>query len=71
MILWIIGYLLVGVRSVVAEHQASPPAVQEQVGGLEGQREAPHRPAEVKGAPQVVVGGVHKQVLKNGGERSL
>lgn len=38
--------------------------MQQQVGGLEGQREAQDAPAEVIRVPQEVVGGVHKDVLE-------
>lgn len=58
-------YLSVWVRAVVTEHQVGPPAVEQQVRGLEGQGEALGALAEVKGVPQVVVGGVDKKVLKN------
>lgn len=51
-------------RAVVAEHQVGSPAVQQQVCWLEGQGEALDTLTEVKGVPQVVVGGVYKQVLK-------
>ena len=57
-------YLFVGVEVVVAQHQVGLLAVQEEVGGPEGQREALHRLAEVKCVPQVRVGDVCKQVLK-------
>ena len=57
-------YLFVWVRAVVAEHQVGPSAVEQQVCGFEGQREALDALTEVKGVPQVVVGGVHKKVLK-------
>lgn len=58
------GHLSVGVGAVVAQHQVGPPAVQQQVGGLEGQREALDPVAEVIRVPQEVVGGVHEEVLK-------
>lgn len=58
-------YLLVWVGAVVAEHQVRPPAVKQQVSRLEGQGEALDRLTEVKGVPQVVVGRVHKEILKN------
>lgn len=51
-------------RAVVAQHQVGPPAVEQQVCGLEGQRESLDAPAEVKGVPQIVVGRVHEKVLK-------
>lgn len=51
-------------RAVVAEHQVGSPAVEQQVCWLEGQGEALDTLTEVKGVPQVVVGGVYKQVLK-------
>lgn len=51
-------------RAVVAEHQVGSSAVEQQVCWLEGQGEALDTLTEVKGVPQVVVGGVYKQVLK-------
>lgn len=51
-------------RAVVAEHQVGSFAVEQQVGRLEGQGEALDTLTEVKGVPQVVVGGVYKKVLK-------
>lgn len=57
-------YLFVWVRAVVAEHQVGSSAVEQQVCGLEGQREALDAFTEVKCVPQVVVGGVCKKVLK-------
>lgn len=50
--------------AVVAEHQVGSSAVEQQVGGFEGEGEALDVPAEVEGVPKVVVGGVHKQVLR-------
>lgn len=50
--------------AVVAEHQVGSSAVEQQVRWLEGQGEALDTLAEVKGVPQVVMGGVYKQVLK-------
>lgn len=58
-------YLFVWMRAVVAEHQVGSPAVEQQVCRLEGQGEALDTLAEVKGVPQVVVGGVDKKILKN------
>lgn len=57
-------HLFVRVRAVVAEHQAGSFAVEQQVCGLEGQGEALDTLTEVKGVPQVVVGGVYEKVLK-------
>lgn len=51
-------------RAVIAEHQVGSSAVEQQVCWLEGQGEALDALTEVKGVPQVVVGGVYKQVLK-------
>ena len=48
-----LGYLFVGVEAVVAQHQVGLLAVEQQVGGSEGQGEALHRLAEVKRVPQV------------------
>lgn len=58
-------YLFVWMGAVVAEHQVGPPAVKQQVSRLEGQGEALDALAEVKGVPQVVVGGVHEEILRN------
>lgn len=58
-------HLFVRVRAVVAEHQVGSPAVEQQVCGLEGQRETLDRLAEVEGVPQVVVGGVNKKILES------
>lgn len=58
-------YLFVWMRAVVAEHQVGPPAVEQQVSRLEGQGEALDALAEVKGVPQIVVGGVHEEILRN------
>lgn len=51
--------------AVVAKHEAGHSGMEQQVGGFEGKGEALDVTAEVKGVPQVVVGGIHKQVLKN------
>ncbi len=51
-------------RAVVAEHQVGSSAVEQQVCRFEGQGEALDAFTEVKGVPQVVVGGVHKKVLQ-------
>lgn len=51
--------------AVVAEHQVGSPAVEQQVRWLEGQGEALDALTEVKGVPQIVVGGVHKKILRN------
>lgn len=52
-------------RAIVAEHQVGPPAVEQQVGRLEGQGEGLDALTEVKGVPQVVVGGIHEEILRN------
>lgn len=57
-------YLFVWVRAVIAEHQVGSPIVKQQVCGFEGETETLHALTEVKGVPQVVVGGVYKQVLE-------
>lgn len=58
-------YLFVWMGAIVAEHQVRPPAVKQQVSRLEGQGEALDSLTEVKGVPQVVVGRVHKEILRN------
>lgn len=58
-------------RAVVAKHQVGSSAVQQQVRRLEGQGEALDALTEVKGVPQVVVGGVYEKVLKKRGTRTL
>lgn len=55
--------------AIVAEHQVRPPAVKQQVSRLEGQGEALDTLTEVKGVPQVVVGRVHKEILRNKEEK--
>lgn len=57
-------YLSVWVRAVVAEHQVGSLAVEQQVHWLEGQGEALDSLTEVKGVPQVLLGGVDKKILK-------
>lgn len=57
-------YLSVWVRAVVAEHQVGSRAVEQQVHWLEGQGEALDSLTEVKGVPQVLLGGVDKKILK-------
>lgn len=39
--------------------------MEQQVSRLEGQGEALDALAEVKGVPQIVVGGVHEEILRN------
>lgn len=51
-------------RAVVAEHQVGSSVVEQQVCRFEGQGEALDAFTEVKGVPQVVVGGVYKKVLQ-------
>lgn len=51
--------------AIVAKHQVRPPAVKQQVSRPEGKGEALDTLAEVKGVPQVVVGRVHKEILRN------
>lgn len=58
-------YLFVWMGAIVAEHQVRPSAVKQQVSRLEGQQEALDTLTEVKGVPQVVVSGVHKEILRN------
>lgn len=58
-------------RAVVAQHQVGLRAVEQQVCRFEGQGESLNSFTEIKSVPQVVVGGVHKEVLgKKKGERN-
>lgn len=59
-----VPHLLAGVGAVVAQNQVGPAAVQQQVGGLEGQLEGLDGPAEVQAVPQDVPVRVHEQILK-------
>lgn len=58
-------YLFVRMGTIIAKHQVRASAMKQQVSRLEGQREALDTLAEVEGIPQVVVGGVHKEILRN------
>lgn len=64
-------HLLVWMGAVVAEHQVGSPAVEQQVRWLEGQGEALDALTEVKGVPQIVVGRVHKKILRNKREQQF
>lgn len=58
-------YLFVWMRAVVTQNQVGSSGMKQQVGGFKRQDEALHSLTEVKGVPQVFVGGVYKKVLEN------
>lgn len=58
-------HLFVWMGAIVAKHQVRPSTVKQHISRPEGQREALDTFTEVIGVPQVVVDGVHKEILRN------
>lgn len=57
--------------AIVSQQQVGASWMKQQVSGSERDGEAFHRLTEVKCAPQVVVGGVHKQILRRSEDGAL